>query len=455
MKSLWLALPLALFLGACDDADQSGQAHPDQQAEALQKQEPVPQQAQRSGLQGIWQPVDTATGLDALILEQDGHFYVIGDQRHRGVNWEAPNDTKLTLHYLGGEQTETLTDDQLSAGVDGDTLNLEGESPFAGAYRRDNSGIGSLQGTVVLPADVGVPDNAVLALTLQDVSQQQTTAEVVAQRLTRLRLEGLRMPFQLYFNEAAIQAGHQYTVSARVIADGAVHFTTTTAQPVLDDAHQAVTLALQPATRAGNSYLGRFVYQPDNATFTTCGGDQRFKVAGPRTGDMQKAYLDARQEPLAPVVMQVTGEIEKRDGAQSGTTEATLVVQSFRVSNQRVDCDEPTASLTNTYWKLMHLDDQPVPAPQHGESEPHLILGDKDVKGSTGCNRLSGEYQRDGDRLALDKLASTRRACVGPNVAEEFVDSLNKTDHFNLQGQRLSLYDGDDHLLAVFQAQYL
>lgn len=448
MKVLWLALPLAFLLSACDNGDQ-----PAPPPQAGQTADPALAAEHQDGLAGIWQPA-AQSELKALVLEQDGRFYLVGDGQHRGINWKHQDDHGLTLHYLGNDQNDDLSSTTLTAQRDDTTLTLSGDSPFAGTYRRDASGIGVINGKVVLPSDVGIPDNGVLALTLQDIAPQGNTAEVITQRLTRLRLEQLAMPFRLYFDQARLQPGHHYSIRARVIADGAVHFINTSVQNVLDGQAGPVTLALQPATRAA-SYIGHYLYYADAARFTPCGGDRRLAVAGPHAAAMEKAYLEARSEPMAPVVMQVTGNVEKRPGEEPGTTLDTLIVESYRITDERVACNAPNAELTHTYWKLMHLAGQNVPAPQGQQSQPHLILAEGTVKGSTGCNSLIGRYQAEGDRITLDKLASTLRACTGPNVAREFVDSLKKTAHFNVDGQRLSLYDDNDHLLAVLQAEYL
>ena len=61
--------------------------------------------------------------------------------------------------------------------------------------------------------------------------------------------------------------------------------------------------------------------------------------------------------------------------------------------------DEP---LENTYWKLVALDDQPTPVVE-GKREAHIVLHTQDsrVAGSTGCNRLMGEYHHDEQELGF------------------------------------------------------
>ena len=67
----------------------------------------------------------------------------------------------------------------------------------------------------------------------------------------------------------------------------------------------------------------------------------------------------------------------------------------------------PPGELTNRYWKLTELDGRPVVV---GEGrEPHLRFqaADSHVAGSTGCNSLSGTFERHGDRLSLGRMVTT------------------------------------------------
>jgi len=361
MRPLWLVLPLLFALTACDDPDHSSDGTSPAPESAST---PSPQAATeaREGIAGIWRPQGEST-LNALVLENDGQLYLVGDQSHRGVRWEKQDEDTVTLHYLDTQDSEKLNQAPLTATLENPSLTLAGDSPLAGDYRRDASDIGTLEGRVVLPDDAVAPDTSVLVLALRDQTAPDT--KPVIQRLTRLVAQNGEMAFRLYFNRENIDPAHRYTVDARVILDGAVQFTTTAPHKVLGGDTGTLSLALHTAT-----------------------------------------------------------------------------------------ADAPFA---DTYWKLLQVGGEQTPPPQRQNTQAHLVFHSdgQQVKGSNGCNSLSGGYENDGDRLTLKQLASTKRACSGPNQAPAFGDALDQTRRFEIQGQRLTLYGEEDRRLAVLQAEYL
>jgi len=356
MRPVWFALPLLFALSACDNTDTPSPVEP--------VSTPSPQDATevREGLAGIWRP-QGENPLHALVLENDGQLYLVGDQGHRGVRWEKQDDGTLILNYLNTRDDEPLNQDPFTVTLENPSLTLTGEGPFAGEYRRDASGVGTLEGQVVLPGDAEVPDTSVLVLTLRDQSAPATSPLV--QRLTRLVAEDGKAPFRLYYNGDKIDDSHRYVLDARVILDGAVQFTTTAPHRVLEDADATTTLSLHPATA---------------------------------------------EPPFA-----------------------------------------------DTYWKLIQIGDEQTPPPQDQNTQAHLVFHGEtqQVKGSTGCNSLSAGYQNDDGRLTLDPLATTKRACSGPNQAQAFTDALARTQRFEIQGQRLTLYGDGEQALAILKAEYL
>lgn len=358
MKPLWFVLPLLLTLSACGDPDGSAPSN----AEAAPAQ-PVAAKV-REGLAGIWRP-QGESDLNALVLEDQGELYLVGSGKQRGLRWEKTADDAVTLHYLSGG--DTLTEDDLRATLNNPTLTLEGESPFAGEYRRDPAGISTLEGRVTLPDVHSVPYNGVLVLTLRDLDAADDKGQL-ARRLSRLSLqEDLSMPFRLYFEQARVNGDHRYGLDARVIADGSTLLTLPVPQRVLanDGDRQNLSLKLQPT--------------------------------------------------------------------------------------------EANASLTDTYWKLEQVGERSAPPPAGQNTQAHLVLyGDGGrLRGATGCNSLQGQYQTNGNDLTLSNLTRTERACMGDNVADDFVAALENTRGYQVKGQQLTLLDDEGQPLAVLRAEYL
>ena len=116
--------------------------------------------------------------------------------------------------------------------------------------------------------------------------------------------------------------------------------------------------------------------------------------------------------------------------------------------------DEP---LVNTYWKLTHLSGAPVTVVEQ-QREAHFVLHTEDqrVRGSTGCNRMTGRYRLEGDALSFEQLAGTRRACVdGMQTEQAFLNALSRVAEWRVQGQQLTLIDADGEVLARLEAVHL
>jgi putative lipoprotein len=111
--------------------------------------------------------------------------------------------------------------------------------------------------------------------------------------------------------------------------------------------------------------------------------------------------------------------------------------------------------LEGTYWKLTYLGESAVPA-SDPRREPHLILA-KDqqrVSGAGGCNRITGSYQLEGDKLGFSKMAATMMACPdGMDVEKIFLEALGQVTQFKLEGEELTLLDAQGAPLAKLVAQ--
>lgn len=114
---------------------------------------------------------------------------------------------------------------------------------------------------------------------------------------------------------------------------------------------------------------------------------------------------------------------------------------------------EPAVPLFETHWKLISIGDKLVvtkPPPE----DAHLVLVAKELKvsGYSGCNRFSGGFELDGERLEFGVLASTRRACIDTMELEaSYLAALGRVDRFEIVQQELRLHAGPE-LVARFVA---
>ena len=117
-----------------------------------------------------------------------------------------------------------------------------------------------------------------------------------------------------------------------------------------------------------------------------------------------------------------------------------------------VNLDEPIEA---RHWQLVSLDLQPVAPAAHPDQRAQLVFDNGRVTGSGGCNRLSGSYQRNGSRLKLGPLATTRMACADAGrsgLETRFLAALQATASYRVKGARLLLLDASGRTLAELTA---
>ena len=109
---------------------------------------------------------------------------------------------------------------------------------------------------------------------------------------------------------------------------------------------------------------------------------------------------------------------------------------------------EEGGSLFGKRWTLSGMEGR-----QFSAEEPYIEF-DRDQKrasGSGGCNRFNGAFETDGNMLKLSRIVSTRRACLDAErqrVETGFLQLLETTTRFEVQGNSLRLYAGDRLVLA-------
>jgi heat shock protein HslJ len=115
--------------------------------------------------------------------------------------------------------------------------------------------------------------------------------------------------------------------------------------------------------------------------------------------------------------------------------------------------DAATATLENTPWKLTLLGNSPVSAPSP-QREAFVLLDPAShrVSGSSGCNRLMGSYELNGEQLKFGQMAGTRMACPeGMDTEQAFLKSLGQVARWKIKCRNLELLDSDGKLLAQFE----
>lgn len=206
------------------------------------------------------------------------------------------------------------------------------------------------------------------------------------------------------------------------------------------------------------TFKGAYVAASDSGQFTECLTGQTWPVARQgASAELQAAYQRARQHPGAAAVATVDGHLTRAQAGNDAADGAALVVDRV-VGVSATDTCAPrfaAASLENTSWKLVWLAGHDVTAAASPRSVPGLTFrGDStSFSGSSGCNRLAGQYDARGELLSLH-AAGTLMACMnGGDQERTFTQALANTRLYRVLGRSLELYDNDRHLLARFAAE--
>ncbi|MBN3573260.1 YbaY family lipoprotein [Vibrio neptunius] len=104
--------------------------------------------------------------------------------------------------------------------------------------------IDSITGTITYRERIALPANALVIVTLQDISLADAPATVIAKH--RFETGGTQVPFKfdLAFDPRKIKPHHTYSVSARIEVEGQLRFISDTVYPVITDRQQTSQLDL-------------------------------------------------------------------------------------------------------------------------------------------------------------------------------------------------------------------
>ena len=107
--------------------------------------------------------------------------------------------------------------------------------------------------------------------------------------------------------------------------------------------------------------------------------------------------------------------------------------------------DDPT--LVGSWSATAYARDGTMTAPVPGTRLTAVFGEDGTLVGSTGCNTYRSHYSIDGETIAIDPAAATRKYCAEPEgvMAQEaaFHQSLAAVTRFALAGDSLELFHPD------------
>lgn len=258
------------------------------------------------------------------------------------------------------------------------------------------------------------------------------------------------------------------TLMLRGARNGPLRFEPTDgALRLLDTDGESIDSELDYALRRAESFdpitpelrmRGMYSYLADAARFTECRTGRTMPVAQEgANAALERGYLEARSEPGAELLAEITGRIARRVPMEGDEAVPTVVPVAFHAVWPGETCGRPftDAELVGTYWKLVRLAETAV-LPIAEAREPHVVFNAEGrLSGSDGCNRLMGGYEVEGRRIELSELATTMMACPqGMEQADQFRAALGRAATYRIAGSHLELYNDDGDLLARFEAIY-
>jgi uncharacterized lipoprotein YbaY len=245
-----------------------------------------------SYVSGVLPAADASGRVITLTLSASGaaaletQFIGKGDPIVEEGAWaQADGNAVVTLTNTGGA-TNTLTFqpqgndlvllDPVEAGYGtaGLTLTREGAEAAAEAAPAAPAAAGAvLTGTVTYRQKIALPDNAIVEVTLADVSRADAAATVIATQTIETLGAQVPIPFELTYDPAAIDPRMTYAVSARITVDGKLTWINDTRYSVLtrDAPVTGVDIVVIPvgATTAPSTRARTARYTCDNGVTVT------------------------------------------------------------------------------------------------------------------------------------------------------------------------------------------
>jgi putative lipoprotein len=307
-----------------------------------------------------------------------------------------------------------------------------------------------------------VPRNAVLEVSLEDVSRPNAPATLIS-RSVIADPSDVPIPFSVSYDSGQISPVRKYAVRARLLVDGDARWLSERAYPVLTQGSgRSVDIVMR---RIGSHddlgdqpvIGGELAYVGDVAYLTECTTRRIYPIALERDfRRMRLEYVDRTRDIGAPLYVTFEGTISDRRQPVGGGSTPTIVVSEFIGAwpNQSCARSRSDAALFDTRWRLTSVNRQLLVDPG-GREEPHVVLTDNgSFSASAGCNGLGGSFTVQDETISFGAVTATRMSCGDRLDALErrLLDSLDRAARWRVFGNTLELLDGSGTQLALFEA---
>lgn len=112
------------------------------------------------------------------------------------------------------------------------------------------------------------------------------------------------------------------------------------------------------------------------------------------------------------------------------------------------------SKLYDAKWMINELEGKRVVLPEGGKEMFIQFSSDGKASGTTGCNNFTGTADISGSRMKFSPLATTRMMCPEQimNYERSFLDAIQRTASYSINGSMLTLKDASGNALATFSS---
>ncbi|MCG7855706.1 META domain-containing protein [Flavihumibacter sp.] len=144
------------------------------------------------------------------------------------------------------------------------------------------------------------------------------------------------------------------------------------------------------------------------------------------------------------------GEMKELEGKMYFTDRRTNEFGKFNVldicaTKEDKIVSSGSESLYQFHWHLLELNGKMVDTSVVKGAYLAFIPGTVGtVNGNTGCNSLRGSFELDADQsIKFSPLIMTRKACIGVNIENDFLEALSKVTRWKIMENKLLFYSRD------------
>lgn len=184
---------------------------------------------------------------------------------------------------------------------------------------------------------------------------------------------------------------------------------------------------------------------------------RRDRVDFSNIGTTKMACSDRRTQRLESDFVQTlenADRFERRGNSLELYVRRRLVMKFIALTKHRPEDPADEVRLEDKKWLLVAIKGAPVS--KLGRTA--FVVFDKtkgSAGGNTGCNVFGGSYSAIGRTLKLTEVISTMRACIEDErmkIEREFLDGLEKANRYEIQREKLMLYQ-NNRLLLTFEGE--